>query len=88
MSEEPLFCTWCGAEDWDCDCRKDRCGPSYCEVDYTHEWRELGDGEARCVHCGLRALVHPSPEGGLRVVPREEDLAVSVSAAKDEPPEF
>lgn len=70
MSDEPLYCTWCGAEDFDCACRKDQAGPGYCESNYTHEWKELGDGNARCVHCGLRACVAPSEDGGLRVVVR------------------
>lgn len=72
MSEEPLYCTHCGAEDWDCACRKDKWGAAYCESNYTHEWVELADdgATARCVHCGLRASVHPPPDGALRVVPR------------------
>ena len=69
MSDEPLYCTHCGAEDYHCDCRKDRDGGVYCESNYSHEWKEIGDGSARCVHCGLRATV-AEPSEGLRVVRR------------------
>jgi hypothetical protein len=72
-AEEPLYCTHCGAEDYDCACRKDRAGSAYCESNYVHEWKELGDGNARCMHCGFRASVLPSPDGGLRVVRRPKD---------------
>lgn len=37
MSDEPLFCTWCGAEDFNCDCdpgtfENQRPAGPYCEV--------------------------------------------------------
>lgn len=32
MSDEPLFCSHCGAEDFACDCDYDKPGGLYCEV--------------------------------------------------------
>lgn len=67
--DEPLYCTWCGAEDYHCDCRKDQDGGRYCESNYVHEWSEDDkDGTARCRCCGLRAVLLEPPDGALRFI--------------------
>ncbi len=60
MGDEPLFCTRCGAEDKECEHgweRDDRLGP-YCEIDYVHEWTDEDDTTARCIHCGMKGVLH------------------------------
>ncbi len=64
---EPLFCTWCGAEDYHCECRKDQDGHAFCETNFAHDWEEDNEGAARCRCCGMRAVVaDPPPHGALR----------------------
>lgn len=60
MSDEPIYCTKCGAEDKECDHGWDDDGRGpYCEVDYRHEWTVNEDGKtARCIWCGLVGLLH------------------------------
>lgn len=62
MSDEPLYCTRCGAEDWDCQHGSsqpdgsdnpnadDGKGP-FCEVSFAHEWP---NPEGPCLDCGCR----------------------------------
>lgn len=61
MSDEPLYCTRCGAEDWDCEHGifnvdghpkgDDGHGP-FCEVNYHHVWPEDDPEGKRCLECG------------------------------------
>ncbi len=59
MSEEPLYCTTCGAEDKDCEhWQTDNGIGPFCESAFIHEWTDEDDTTARCLHCGMRGRLH------------------------------
>jgi len=57
LVDEPLYCTHCGAEDWECSCPQDNANGPFCEVDYHHEWIEIGEDRTRCRWCGLEGIL-------------------------------